>query len=357
MRKKLLLIPLALLLAISLVAIGCPTTPPETTTPPTTTAPTTPVQEKMEIEIYSNPLGHTTYVLSFALAEIINNNSTWLHATCIESKGSSANLIYLQQNPAAWGNTIVMLSPFTVTQGEKAEPPFELPFTGMKAISLIADNAAFLLTADPDIKTISDLAGRNVGLGLKGITLEYIPRFILDYGCGVYSDIGKVSNSGFNDLKSGLLDGTIDVALQSSAVFGEEEYKDWEPIPATAELLATKACYLVDIDEEAFTKAREMSGYPIYPIKAKPLAFGKSPAFGGNRMWWSNSWWVHESMDNDVVREICRIIYEHADEFVAYHVTGKGITPKTLANIACPEEDFHPAAAEFYKEKGLSVGQ
>jgi len=33
MRKKLLLIPLALLLAISLVAIGCPTPPPTTTAP------------------------------------------------------------------------------------------------------------------------------------------------------------------------------------------------------------------------------------------------------------------------------------------------------------------------------------
>jgi len=39
LNKKLLLIPLALLLAISLVAIGCPTTPAETT-PPTTAPPT-----------------------------------------------------------------------------------------------------------------------------------------------------------------------------------------------------------------------------------------------------------------------------------------------------------------------------
>jgi branched-chain amino acid transport system substrate-binding protein len=45
MGKKLLLIPLALLLAISLVAIGCPSTPttaPPTTAPPTTAPPTTP---------------------------------------------------------------------------------------------------------------------------------------------------------------------------------------------------------------------------------------------------------------------------------------------------------------------------
>jgi branched-chain amino acid transport system substrate-binding protein len=41
MSKKLLFIPLALLLAISLIAIGCPSTTPTTTTPPTTTPPTT----------------------------------------------------------------------------------------------------------------------------------------------------------------------------------------------------------------------------------------------------------------------------------------------------------------------------
>lgn len=40
MKKGILLIPLAILLALSLIAIGCPSTPP-TTTPPTTTQPTT----------------------------------------------------------------------------------------------------------------------------------------------------------------------------------------------------------------------------------------------------------------------------------------------------------------------------
>jgi len=47
--KKLLLIPLALLLAISLIAIGCPSTP--TTAPPTTTPPTTapPTKDKLVI--------------------------------------------------------------------------------------------------------------------------------------------------------------------------------------------------------------------------------------------------------------------------------------------------------------------
>jgi TRAP transporter TAXI family solute receptor len=314
-------------------------------------------KDKLEIQIYSNPFGHTTYVISFALAEIINKNSTRLHATCLESKGSSANILYVQKNPSAQKYTILISNPFAVHQAAKADPPFSKPFTGLKAISILANNCAFLVTTNPEIKTIQDLKGKSVGLGPKGITLEYIPRFLLDYGYGIYNDLGRVSHSSFDGVKNALIDGSLDVGIQSSTMWGEEEEKDWVPIPATEELLSTKKCYLVDMSEEAYKKAREKSGYPLYPLRAKPKAFGKSEAFGGNRMWWSNSWWVHESMDDDVVREICSIIYDHAEEFVNYHASGRGITKRALPDVAIPEKDFHPAAAQFYKEKGLKVGQ
>ncbi len=48
MKRKILLIPLALLLAISLVAIGCPATPEEPTTPTQPTAPTEPTEPAPE---------------------------------------------------------------------------------------------------------------------------------------------------------------------------------------------------------------------------------------------------------------------------------------------------------------------
>jgi TRAP transporter TAXI family solute receptor len=316
-----------------------------------------PSADKIEIQIYSNPFGHLTYVLSFALAEIVNKNSTRIHMTCVESKGSSANILYLQKNPAAQKYTMIVANPFAVTQAAKADPPFAKPFTGLKAFCMIANNCGFFLTTNPEIKTIEDLEGKSLGLGPKGITIEYIPRFILQYGYGIFDKLGRVSYSSFDGIKNALIDGTIDAGLQSSAMWGEEEYKTWVPIPTTEEVLSTKKCYLIDIKEEAYKKAREKSGYPLYLLKAKPLAFGKSAAFGGNRIWWSNSWWVHESMDDEVVSEICSIVYDHAKEFVTYNASGKGITPKTLPDVAVPEADFHPAAAKFFKGKGLTVGQ
>ena len=60
MSKKLLFIPLALLLAISLIAIGCPsptpTTAPPTTAPPTTKPPTTAPPAAPEKILIGNPI-------------------------------------------------------------------------------------------------------------------------------------------------------------------------------------------------------------------------------------------------------------------------------------------------------------
>ena len=321
-----------------------------------------PMQSRAEsavqnIQIYSNPFGNATYVLSFALAEIINKHSTKLKATCVESKGSAANLLYLQKNPDALKNTVILANPFAIRQAEKADPPFKEAFSGMRAVSLIGNMGAFFATLNPDIKDVKQLAGKSLALGPKGITLDYVPRFVLDQGVGVFKEVGRVSNMPFGAIKDALLDGTLDVGLQSSVMWGEGEEKEWVPIPATDELLATKKVYELKISPDAAKIAREKTGYPIYFQKAKPMAFGKSEAIGGNRIIWSNSWWVHESMSNDIVTEICDIIYNHANEFVKYHASGRAITPKTMSTVATDVKDFHPAAIEFYKSKGLSIGQ
>jgi TRAP transporter TAXI family solute receptor len=313
--------------------------------------------DNFKLQVYSNPFGHTTYVLSFALAEIVNKNSSRLQVTCVESKGSAANILYMQKKPEALKSTIVVANPFAVMQAAKADPPFKSPFTGLKAISMIGNMCGFFITTNPDIKTIEDLAGKKLTLGPKGITLEYIPRFILQNGYDIWDKFGRVSYTSFDGIKNALIDGTTDAGIMSSVMWGEEDLKDWVPIPAADELLATKKCYLLDINLEAYKRAREATGYPIYPLKAKPKAFGKSEAFGGNRIWWSNSWWVHESMDDDVVKEICTVVYDHAKEFVTYHASGRAISQKTLASVAVPVSDFHPAAAKFYQSKGLKVGQ
>ena len=159
-------------------------------------------------------------------------------------------------------------------------------------------------------------------------------------------------------IKDALLDGSVEVGIQSSSLWGDGDIKEWAPIPATDELMSTAKAYIVDLDPKAVAKAAKESGYPLFTLEAKSIAFGKSDALGGNRLVTSNSWWAYESMDSNIVKEILKVIYEHASEFDKYHATGKALTSKSMASIEGTEaSDFHPAAIEFYKSKGMKIGR
>ena len=187
--------------------------------------------DKTEIQIYSNPFGNSTYVLSFALAEIVNKNSSKLHMTCLESKGSAVNILYLQKNPEALKNTVILANPFAVTQAERADPPFSKPFKGLRAIALIGNMGGFLTTTNPNIKTVEDMSGKSLGLGPKGITLEYVPRYILQYGYGIFDKLGRVSYSPFDATKDALIDGSWMWACSPRSCGERKNTKSGRPYP------------------------------------------------------------------------------------------------------------------------------
>jgi len=100
MRKKLLLTPLALLLAISLIAIGCPTPPP--TTPPTTqptTAPTTPTLSKWPEAISfgtASPTGGW-HAMGVAMSDLITKYVQGVTCTAEATGGGGKNIMLMHE--------------------------------------------------------------------------------------------------------------------------------------------------------------------------------------------------------------------------------------------------------------------
>jgi TRAP-type uncharacterized transport system substrate-binding protein len=70
----------------------------------------------------------------------------------------------------------------------------------------------------------------------------------------------------------------------------------------------------------------------------------------------ANGWFADVGMSDDVVYEVCRIIYENYKEFWPYHVSMKGLHPEYMPKLAATEAEYHPGAIKFYKEKGLEIG-
>jgi len=196
--KKLLTLIGSVCLILVLAALpfmaACPaplgeetTKPPATTAPPPTT--TAPPAKPIELEIYSNPLGSTGYVLSFALAEIINKYSDKYHATCVESKGLTVNMLYLIKYPEARKNTIIFVNNIGVGEAEMGMPPFEEPYLDFRYVSLTANMNIFMVSTSPDITKVEDMVGKRVAVGAKGHSTEYTMRLVLDYGYGVWDKL------------------------------------------------------------------------------------------------------------------------------------------------------------------------
>jgi len=315
-----------------------------------------PVQagKKIEIQIWSNPLGSTGYTLSFGLAEIINKYSDKYTASCVETKSQSVNMLHLIKEPSARKNTIIYGNPPGYDNCKFGKPPFDKPYSNFGWISLVGNVIVVPVTTDPKIKKVEDLKGKRIAVGPKGHSTEFCPRLVLKNGYGIWDTL-KINNLTFGGAKNALMDGTLKVGMAAAIVLGPGG--KWKGNPATDELLTSRKCQLLSFSEEAIAKAREASGYSLFPITVGPRKYGKTiitkPVTG---IALSLAWLVDKSMPDEYVKDILGIIYEHADEFAKFHATGKGITKKTMPKIGAPSSDFHPAAIKFYEDHGLKAG-
>jgi len=357
--KKLLALAGSICLILILAALpfmaACPAPAPPPTPPAEEEAPT---HEPVALEIYSNPFGNAGYVLSFALADIINKNSEWLRAVTIETPSGAHNMKILQRSPEKSGVWVGYLNPLSIHHSTLGGEPFtpEEPFVmSVKAVSITANIGAPLLTTDPNIKTPQDLIGKTVALEPEGSTEEFVPRFMLE-AWGVYDDV-RIVTMGFGAQSDALIDGTIDLGKSGAVILGHEEYADWTPIPPFEKLLMARETYIFPTTAEDYAMARKNTGYPIYPIGGKGKTIGKStvPDWLGSHI--SCGWFVSEDMPDDVVTELVRIIYENAELFVTYHANGAAIAKETIGGVATPRDGYHPAVIEFLEAKGVTVGR
>jgi len=310
--------------------------------------------KKIELKLWGGPLGSTGYVLSFALAEIVNKYSDSIRIRATETKGWAADIMGWQLLPEEEAKYIILggPGPIHIKQGIDGKKPLKGPFMEPRCIALISHMPSPWATADPKLKTAEDLKGKRIIFGgaISAFTDSMVA--ILE-AWGLPAGGYKLIPGGFEHGATGIIDGIIDVAYMGSSAWGPGEYKDWTPNPATERLFSSKVCYIIDPPLWTFEKAKEKTGYPIYALgwKAKKVGLSSIPNCHG--MVNDTSWWVHKALPDEIVKELCAIIYDHIKEFGSYHATGKFMSHETLPDTACTKDWYHPVAIKFYKGKGL----
>jgi TRAP transporter TAXI family solute receptor len=310
-------------------------------------------QEEVRVQMLSGKMGTAAYALGHALSEIVNKHHSWLHVENLQTSGGLENLMTLIRDPKRRKNTIVFAAKYMIHQAKMADRPFKSPYKNFRAICRVGIFASPFATLDPNIKTKDDLIGKRISLPVKGTAVWYIPKFIMEYGWGIWDKVKIEPGMFWAQGKNALLDGMIDASLQSVVKIGDK----WVGGPATSELMATKPTYWVSSgDPEAIKIARQKSGYPIGIVKIPAKGLGPTQP---EPIWSADfplNWYVDTATDEKVVYELVKTIYEHVQEFGKYHAIGRGIKKDTMAEIAIAEEDFHPGAAKLYKEKGIKIG-
>jgi hypothetical protein len=278
----------------------------------------------------------------------------------VETTGITENIRTLAEEPAKRKLTVIYADVFSIHQAKVADEPFKKPYTTLKVIARMFEAPTILATLDPKLKTPMDLVGKKVAVGPPGISLYWHAMKIMKYGYGIWDQFTK-EPLGFTAGKDALINGLIDATVQGSIVIKPGETPDKPkvvgPNPAGRELVDRAKPYIVSLDKAAVDKASKESGYPISWIQVPAGTWGPNQPepVGGDV--YAMTWSADSAMDEDVVYEIVRTLYEQWAKFKDYHVTGKAITQKGLGSVAgTTEADFHPGAIKFYKEHGIKIG-
>lgn len=305
--------------------------------------------KEAQIDILTTQMGGAGYVMSFALVDILKKANSWVKLKGIETSGVAENVKTLALEPEKRKTTVIFANAATAHQSKVADPPYNKPYGGLRFIALFNPSRLFFVTGDPGIKTPKDLKGKKVSIFPRGSAgIVQWQAMVQNFGVApkevewVYLPMGPG------------IDALADRRVNASwGLAGPPPLNDLTS-PIQQLLAQRKDVYFVAFSKEAAKAAREKTGYPTYVglVPAGTYSPNQPDLYCHVQFL---SWWADEGMDEGIVYEITKQIYENVDKFARYHALGKSMTNTNIAQ-AVTEDLFHPGARKFYREKGIKMG-
>lgn len=279
----------------------------------------------------------TYYGFGGVLSSYVSSN-TGLSVTAIESGGSQNNIENMDMGAAQLGFVQSDVMSYAYDGSNL--------FADMGAVDNFSTVAALymeqvqIVTTNPDIKTVADLAGKNVSIGASGSGVYYNAIDIL----GVYglteSDINPTYQS-FGDSADALQDGKIDAAFVVAGA----------PTTAITSLATAKDVYLVSLDDEHISTLRESSPYYTqYEIPAGTYEGLDTPT---NTVAVGAVVIASDSVSEDAIYDFVSTIFNNLDAISAQHAKGAELNLGFAASMT--SVPYHPGAAKYFAEQGITV--
>ena len=336
MKKRILLIPLILLLAMSLTAMGCPPEPEEVVQP--APAPVDPLEEAiipMALSIATGGVGGVYFPYGGGVAEIITDHVPGLTATAEVTGASVANVRLVNAGEVEIGHTQSDIA-YRAFHGKGV---FEgEDFTALRALFFTHPSFYHLITlADSGIYSIADIVGRRISIGAPGSGTEVTTTDVLT-ALGHSLDDFIVSRLSFAEQVTALRDGVIDVGA----------FLGGFPMSSVIDIATTHDIRIIPFSPEE--QAKVLAAHPYYYADAVPAGGYRGidepvPTIGVG-----NIYVVHKDMQYRAVYEILRAVFENLDFLRKVHVAAEWTRLETGPMSPIP---LHPGAERFFRDRGI----
>lgn len=275
----------------------------------------------------------TYYAFGGVLAQYVTSN-TDTSVTAVSSKGSQANIEDIDANAIQLG----FVQSDVMSYAYNGERLFEKPVTSFSVVAALYMEQVQIVTLDPNIKTVADLAGKTVSIGASGSGVYYNALDVLEcYGLDYETDIDAVMQD-FADSTESLQDGKIDAAFIVSGA----------PTNAITSLAATQDVYLVSLDEEHIAALRESSPY-YSPNTIAADVYGTpedvtTVAVGAIVI-------ARDDASEDDIYNFVSSIFDNIGDLA--HAKASELSLEFAASVT--DVPYHPGAAKYFTEKGFEV--
>ena len=269
---------------------------------------------------------HATNNAGISVTAIVGNGS---QSNCQELEDGTADLAFCQSDVMAYAYQGTNL--FEETGA----------ITCFSTVAALYTEQVQIVTCDPEIKTVADLAGKNVSIGAAGSGVYFNAIDILG-AYGLTEDDINPTYQSFGDSADALKDGKIDAAFIVAGA----------PTTAVTDLATTKDVYLVSLDAEHVADLVASSPYyaectigaDVYGLDSDTVTVGVGAVILANN-----------NVSEDAVYALCADIFDNYESLTDSHAKYAELSFDYATSITTVP--YHPGAAKYFEEKGYTVAQ
>ncbi len=293
------------------------------------------------------PVGGAFAPVGNAIASVLNEfkgDATW-RVQASGTKGSQQNIRQLDKGEIQLGMSNSAISYHAARGLGGWDKNYDI-----RAVVTLAPNIGLFITKkDSGIQTLADLKGKRVSVGPAGAGFEmFLGPLLTEHGVTYTTDQQDFTplNETYSAAVGLLGDGNADAAFMGGAI----------PTPAVTQACTTYDIFFIPYDSAV--RDRLIANYEFFQPATIPAKNqdgnatyqGMTSDFEAMNVG-SMQLITHSSVDEDLIYNITKTIWENRAEIAKQHKAANAINEKNAARYTGTE--FHPGAIKFYKEIGI----